>query len=201
VGYARGVIEAEGRFKNDLPGLVDLYERFVEPVFQAFPQGRNAFIQAAVPFLYEVVGATMVIPLVMHFYDTNSRIFKDTRKQHEKEAITMLKKIETEFEEHHLSEEERGIYELLDDRHRTAFRIMRGLAAVEKEAAPVGVFYLSCDHLGARMEIVSMQANRVIKRLWQLGIIEQIEKGQRRTKGIRAKAGRYKWRLPTTPTV
>lgn len=123
----KGVIEADSRFRCDHAGLVELYGRFVEPVFQAFPHSRNGFIQGAVPFLYEVVGPSVVVPLVMYFYDTNCRIFDDPREQHEQEAISMLKKVETEFEERHLSEEERGVYELLDDRHKTGFRIMRGL--------------------------------------------------------------------------
>ena len=127
VRYVKGVIEADSRFRCDHAGLVELYGRFVEPVFQAFPHSRNGFIQGAVPFLYEVVGPSVVVPLVMYFYDTNCRIFDDPREQHEQEAISMLKKVETEFEERHLSEEERGVYELLDDRHKTGFRIMRGL--------------------------------------------------------------------------
>ena len=95
-----------------------------------------------------------------------------------------------------LNADERKIYTALSDaREKDAFRICRDLALLpEPERDPL-TFFLSFEHLGDRLDIFPIQAQRVMRQLAIYGLMELVEKGTRRAAGISGKAGTYRWRL------
>jgi hypothetical protein len=176
------------------PAVLHLYEELVEPWCEARPHQRNRFIVRFVPFLYRAVAPGIVLELVGHFYDCNSTCFEGTRSEHMKEAEAMLRGVVDTYASE-LSDVELQIYEVLRERDRDAFRIFRDLAS-RKEGSLPGIFFMAIGHLGDRLGIKSMQAQRVMKRLLRLRLIALVERGTRRSAGVRGTAGCYQWLLP-----
>lgn len=94
-----------------------------------------------------------------------------------------------------LHEGERKIYDALDEQERDAFRICRDLALLKEPEREPLTFFLSFDHLGDRLGIFPMQAQRVMRQLGNYGLIKLVKKGNRRAAGVRGEAGIYKWLL------
>ena len=61
-----------------------------------------------------------------------------------------------------LNAEEKEIYEELDDRRRSAFRICRGLAFYEDSKTKRGDFFLSCRDFGSRIGVSYKYASRLL---------------------------------------
>jgi hypothetical protein len=176
------------------PVLAKLYADFIEPRFQARPGARNGFITDAVPFLYRAVATPFVLELVVHFYDCNRALFKDSRDQHMKEAQAMLESV-TQIYAASLTEGERRIYEALPEQERNAFRICRDLALLERPERQRGEFYMSFNQLGDRLGIYPMQAQRIMRQLEIYGLITLVRQGTRRAAGVRGEAGVYRLQL------
>jgi hypothetical protein len=181
------------------PALLRLYELCIEPRFQAIPHGRNAFIVDAVPFLYRVVAAPLVLELVGTFYDCNKSLFNDSRETHMREATAMLESVTKTYGES-LTIEERRIYEALTEHQQGAFRICRDLALLPTPEREPLTFFLSFDHLAHRLGVFGMQAQRIMRQLEIYGLLRLLKKGTRRMRGVPGEAGTYKWLLVTQPT-
>ncbi|MEI8290950.1 MAG: BT4734/BF3469 family protein [Verrucomicrobiota bacterium] len=177
------------------PQLAMLYAELIEPRFQAAAHARNQFIVQSVPFLYRAIAAKFVIELVGCFYDCNRSIFNDTRTKHLKEAAAMLKSVSKTYAES-LNKGERKIYDTLTEPERDTFRICRDLAMLKTPARAPQTFFLSFNHLGDRLGIFPMQAQRIMWQLENYGLIKLLKKGTRRAAGIRGEAGTYQWQLP-----
>jgi hypothetical protein len=177
------------------PNFTKLYTGLIEPRFQAQAHARNGFIVQAVTFLYRCVAPQFVLELVGFFYDCNRALFNDPREQHMKEAKAMLESVAKTYAES-LSTNERVIYEALPEYERDAFRICRDLALLPGPEREPLTFFLSFDHLGARLGVFAMQAQRIMRQLEGYGLIKQVKKGTRRAPGVRGEAGTYRWQLP-----
>ena len=197
-GYVLANITAKRKALDSLtdnhPNLIRLYSEFIEPRYQAQAHGRNGFIVESVPFLYRAVAARFVLELVGCFYDCNHALFNNTREQHMKEAEAMLKFVAKTYTES-LSADERKIYEALPEREREAFRICRDLALLEQPDKARDTFCMSFNQLGDRLGVFPPEAQRIMWQLESYGLIRMLEKGTRRTPGIKAKAGTYQWLL------
>jgi VirE N-terminal domain len=191
--------EAMARLVLERPGLAKFYQRVVEPRFEAIEGGRNNFIVNAVPFLYPAVVENFVLLLVGHFYDCNRPMFNDSREQHMKEAEAHLRAVDTNYP-NSLIQQEREFYEVCDKLQRAVFRICLDLALLPEKAREPLTFYLSFDHLGDRLGIYPMQAQRLMRHLLKFQVIGQLEKGTRRQVGQPGKAGTYKWLLREAET-
>ena len=102
-----------------------------------------------------------------------------------------------------LSPAERAVYESLDnDKDRAAFRITQSLAFCETDpTARPPLFFLSCANLGARLGLLNVQADRILKRFMVAGIINREKAGTRHymepgaEKLTRGTAAVYRWML------
>ena len=196
-GNIRARKDALQELRVRYPGLVNLYETLIESYFRAMPHERNDFIVKSILYLYRVVAPEIALKLVMIFYEMNRGLFHDPPEQHQKEAIAMMKSIESTYHEE-LSEEETEAYSLLNDIEKAVFRICRDLAFNKKKGEP-GEFFMSCNHLADRMGIHSPQADRIIKTFMGYGILDRLEKGQQREAGVKARAGTYRYLLTIKP--
>ena len=89
-----------------------------------------------------------------------------------------------------LNAEEKEIYEELDDRRRSAFRICRGLAFYEDSKTKRGDFFLSCRDFGNRIGVSYKYASRLLNEFAiDFDIIKEEERGVLEGR----KATRYKW--------
>tara|TARA_Y100000588_G_scaffold27780_1_gene27141 strand:- start:233 stop:841 length:609 start_codon:yes stop_codon:yes gene_type:complete len=184
---------AEASFKRSYPLLVDIYDTHIESRFRAIAGGRNAFLVEAVAFLYRAVAPQFILPLVQHFYLCNQPLFNDPLQAHMREAQAMLEGVvETYLRE--LGEGESAIYQALEEREQTLFRLCRDLALCgESKDKPPLVFYVPLTRFGQRLGLAGMQVQRNIQTLIGYGILEQVEKGQQWQKGQRSNAGRYRY--------
>lgn len=169
----------------------------IETRFQAEAQKRNFFITNAVPFLFRAVGRSHILDLTSHFYDCNRSLFNDSREQHLKEATAMLESVVKTYEGE-LNATERAIYRELHDKEQDAFRICRDLALLPQPDREPMSFFLSFEHLGHRLGIHAMQAQRIMRRLAAYGMVKILKKGTRRAEGVRGEATNYLWLLPAT---
>ena len=190
---------AVASFKHTHPALVEVYSTLIESRFRGIVGGRNAFVVEAVPFLFRAVAPQFILPLVSHFYRCNQPLFNDSMEAHMQEAQAMLEGVaETYLQE--LAEAERVIYQALEEREQTLFRICRDLALCgESEDKPPLVFYVPLTRFGQRLGLAGMQVQRDLMTLIGYGIIEQVEKGRQWKEGQKANAGRYRYVL-ATPT-
>jgi hypothetical protein len=176
------------------PQLAKIYTDLVESRFQAISHARNNFITEAVPFLYRAVAPQLVLELVGCFYDCNRAIFNDSREQHMTEANAMLDSVEETYAGN-LTTGERNVYNALTADEQNTFRICHDLAFLPEPERPSLTFFISYDHLAARLGIYSMQAQRVMQQLAGYGLLVQLTKGTPRAKGVRGEAGTYQWLL------
>jgi hypothetical protein len=183
------------------PRLEQLYQTYIAPRLRAGPGGRNAFITEAAPFLYRTVGEKTALELLMRFYLENIRHFKDSPDKHEREAVAALRGVAQTYRGE-LSDEEKPIYDCYtlagDMRNTDTFRVCRALAirnAATGANRDLG-FFLSFDELGARIGLASMQAWRVCEQFKNCKILETVEIGQRRGRGVtKPSATVYRWLL------
>ena len=98
--------------KQRFPQLADLYEKFIEPKFEAAAGHRNGFIVEAAPFIYRVVCVPLALRLLDFFYQMHRHLFKDTQEQHHYEGQKMLESLATSYRDG-LNDIERKIYETL----------------------------------------------------------------------------------------
>jgi hypothetical protein len=187
-----GRLEAIKALAENHPQLAKLYADFIEQRFQAQTHARNKFIVQAVPFLYRAVAPDNVLALVGYFYDCNRALFDDTREQHMKEAKAMLESVSKTYPET-LNAGERDIYQALPDDEKDAFRICRDLAVLKHGKDKPLTFFLSFNHLGDRLGIFPMQAQRIMWQLENYGLIKLLQKGTRRSAGVPGIAGKYQW--------
>jgi hypothetical protein len=113
--------------KRLFPELTELYEKFIEPKFQAAAGHRNGFIVEAAPVIYRVVCVPLALQLLDFFYQMHPHLFKDTLEQHHYEAQKMLESVAASYRGS-LNVIERKIYDALPSIERDAFRILRDLA-------------------------------------------------------------------------
>jgi hypothetical protein len=186
---------AQRAFEKAHPQLARLYISMIEVRFLAMPQGRNAFIKEAVPFLFRAVAEHCALSLVAHFYDCNRALFHDPREQHLKEAQAMLKSVANTYAQS-LGAEERRIYQALSSQpERDTFRICRDFAMLPEPTREPLTFFLSFDQLALRLGNYPMQAQRIMRQMEGQGLLKLLEKGKRREPGVKAVAGTYKWLL------
>lgn len=187
---------------SDYPRLEAFYHTLVvRRIGEVQPGLRNAALVEIVPILYSAIAPRLIPLFAARFYELNSSKFHDPLDQHMKEAQALQAGIAASYQHERLTPQEAAIYRELDEREQTAFRICKALSCVEDERCPPPLFFLSSESLGIRLGILNPQADRVLKRLCKLGVIEMTVKGVRRTKGAISVASRYRWMLPTRQIV
>jgi hypothetical protein len=181
--------------KQRFPQLVELYEKFIEPKFQAAAGHRNGFIVQAAPIIFRVVCAPLALQLVDFFYQMHRHLFKDSPEQHHYEAQKMLESVAASYCES-LSLVERKIYDRLPDVERDAFRILRDLALWSEPKRGAFEFFMSCKQLGDRLLIDRQSAYRLLLRFeYEYGLITCVTKGKPWTRGEKPEASVYRWLL------
>jgi hypothetical protein len=194
---ASAICTLHNKVFEEFPSLVPFYRNLVQTRFHDVQPGlRNASLCEMVPLLYSAIDDRFIPPFVTEQYDQCRKVFRDPLATHLKEAEALLRGVSHDSATKQLSDDERFTYALCaDDRHRCAFRICHALAACESEQCPPPFFFLSAEKLGHRLGCLTPQAWRALKWLESIGIIQTVEKGQRRAHHVVAKATRYRWML------
>ena len=192
-------IEAANKRRNALkrrfPQLAELYERFIEPKFQAAAGHRNSFIVEAAPVVYRVVCVPLALQLLDFFYDMHPDLFKDSPEQHHYEAQKMLESVAASYRES-LSAIERKIYDVLSGVEQDAFRILRDLALRSEPKREPFQFFMSCKQLGDRLQIDRQSAYRLLRRFErEYRLITCVDKGKPWTPGEEPRASVFRWLL------
>lgn len=169
--------------------LARIYRNYVEP--RPARQGRrNETITKMIPALFSVVSDDVAEWMCMAWFDTNSAVFKDSRGQHEKETRALLSGRAASYQRE-LPTATREVYDELDEREKSAFRICRALALLEESS----IFFLGCDELAERIGCKSMQAYRILNGFKGDGVLLLVTPGVRRAPGVAPLATEYKWLL------
>jgi hypothetical protein len=190
--------EAVSQLNRRRAGLDELYEQLVESRIEARPAERNNSIVQLIPFLFRAVAPNLVLAFVRCYYESNQTLFNDPIKTHMEEAKSMLDAVNTSYLES-LTAIERPIYMELTEELRNVFRICRDLASLPEPKRDFLTFYLSFNQLGLRVELNSMQTQRLMRKLESFGIIHLVQKGTKRAPGIKGQAGIYRWLLTSSP--
>jgi hypothetical protein len=182
--------------KRRLPQLAELYEKFIEPKFQAAAGHRNAFIVEAAPFVFRVVCAPLALQLLQFFYEMHRDLFKDSWERHCYEAAKMLESVAASYRDG-LNEIERRIYDALPtDIDREAFRILRDLALWAQPEREPFQFFMSCKQLGDRLQTDRRTAHRILWRFEEdYGLIKCVVKGKLWVPGEKPQASIFRWLL------
>ena len=184
---------AREKLKSD-PKLERLYQKFIEKKIIVRAGMRNSGLIAMTTFLFGAVGKGRLMELVSAFHQMNQDVFNDPLEQHMKEANAHYAACERKWLES-LSDSERKGTTGLPEVYVAAFRICRELAAYKDDSMPTSHFFLSCDDLAARLGLLSMEAQRIIRAFEAAEWLEIVQIGTRHTKGQRGRATRYRWIL------
>jgi hypothetical protein len=198
IALAIEAARAKQEFVSEYPHLVGFYDQWIGQRHVPKPAARNETLVTMVTFLAHCVAPEIVLLLALQFYDRNRAMWKDGRDQHEREALNHLKHVLARYPET-LNADEAELYAFLDERTRTTFRIARDLASETAKETDDPTFFLSCENLGLRTGLDGKQADRILKELAALRVIEVVEKGTARKKGTKSKATTYRWRLSLKP--
>lgn len=184
---------------QQFPSLRPFYRKLVTERFPTMQPGlRNDALCDLVPRLYSAVHPRFILPFAKEFYQDHRAVFNDPLTDHLKEAASLLRGTERDFARIQLSDEERAAYALApDDRHQCAFRVCHALAVCPSDDCPPPFFFLSAEKLAHRLGCLDMQAWRILRWCEKAGVILEVMKGERRTKGGNAQASRYRWLLPS----
>jgi len=124
-------------------------------------------------FLFRATSEETAAALILFYYDINQDVFSDSREMHENEMRRHLEATRRTWLES-MGEEEKSRYTELAEisqNHAAAFRVCRELPREE------GIFFLSSAELGKRIDLDGQQANRYLKQMAILRIIEVAKKG------------------------
>jgi hypothetical protein len=189
---------AKQEFARSYPNLEPFYERWIGRIHPPKPGARNEALVTFVTFLAHCAAPEIVLRLALQFYDRNRAVWKDSREQHQQEASNHLAHVLARYPET-LTADEAMLYACLNERTQTTFRICRDLASANGEETGDPTFFLSCQNLGHRTGLDPRQADRILKELESLQVIEVVKKGSARRKGTLGKATIYRWRLSLKP--
>lgn len=192
-----GVVSREGinrvarlkELERSDPELHRLYEAQIAPHLAG-----NKPLPEIVAYLFRAVSGVAAERLMTLTLDLNPDVYIGPMETH----MTELKnnwKARLDAYPQTLSNEEREAYEPLDDDEKAAFRIMRDLAMQQG-----GQFFLSTDELQRRLGGNNgwrMRNNFA----GSYRIIQMVQPGVLRAKGVRGVAGYFKWRLPLPQAV
>ena len=185
-------IRSRKTFEKEHSTLVPHYRTWIEKVYNPKQGERNKNLIEMVTFLAHCVGPEQVLLLTGQFYDRSAPIWTDSREQHQHEATSHLHTILDDFRQN-LLPGELAVYNELDQREQSTFRICRDLASRECAMNGKPQFYLACDNLASRVGGYSMQAFRILRNFQSLAIIEIVERGLKKKKGQKGKATTYGW--------
>jgi hypothetical protein len=196
VSSIRAAKENDAELQRLFPRLADLYRKWIEPRFRAIANARNNFITDSIPFLYQAVSPEAALGLSMFFYDKHRSLFHDTRADHERETIAMLKTVETNYPLK-LNNGEREVYSLLAPFEQNVFRICRDLALHEQPCKQRMTFFMSCKEMADRLGVDPRTIHRVFRRFeFDYKLMNCTQKGKVWTNGERPEASYYRWLLP-----
>lgn len=179
-----------------LPRLANLYRKWIEPRFRAIAGARNNFIVESIPFLYRCVSPGAALRLSLFFYDKHRALFHDTREDHQRETIAMLKTVENDYPSK-LNEMERSAYSFLTPLEQNVFRICRDLALHRSRGKQSMIFFMSCKEMADRLGVDRKTVYRIFQRFeFDYNLMKCTEKGKLWKVGERPEASYYRWLLP-----
>lgn len=178
------------QLEKDDPIIADLYENHVSGRYTPEAGKRNEALSQLIPYWFRAMSSEVAEKLATIDLEMNRGLYEGTIDEH----LRSLKGLWDGCKERYpseLSEAELSFYPLLNPDEQTAFRIMRDLAKLNKK----NEFFMSCDQLQNRISR-RCHGQRLRNKMSSYGIIKLITPGQRREKGVWAKAANYKWMLP-----
>jgi len=196
---ARARAEAKQRLdemKKHSPVLVGLYRSELEDRFEPGLHKRNAWLLEAVPFLFRACHRDAAEALALLHLRIHPKLYAGPEEEHRTSFLGLWEGLEHEYPAR-LSLSEKDIYEQLDERERSAFRICKDLAHAKKDRT----FFLASDHLAARLALGPVKGWRLLQTFEKLGFLRLVSKGDTYAKGLgrRARASTYQWLLPDAP--
>lgn len=178
------------KLEKEDPIIADLYESHVSRRCTPEAGKRNEILSQLVPYWFRAVSGEVAEKLAIHDLEINRGLYEGTIDEHLRSLKGLWEGCEKKYPSE-LSEVELSYYELLEHHEQTAFRIMRDLAIFHKGEP----FFMSCDQLQHRIGR-SCNGHRLRAKMAEFRIIKLIARGQRKEKGLRAKAAFWKWMLP-----
>ena len=178
------------KLEKEDPIIADLYESHVSRRCTPEAGKRNEILSQLVPYWFRAVSGEVAEKLAIHDLEINRGLYEGTIDEHLRSLKGLWEGCEKRYPSE-LSEVELSYYELLEHDEQTAFRIMRDLAKLQKGEP----FFMSCDQLQHRIGR-SCNGHRLRTKMVRYHIIKLIAPGQRKEKGLRAKAAFWKWMLP-----
>jgi len=168
----------------------DLYANHVSRRSTPEAGKRNEALSQLVPYWFRAVSGEVAKKLATIDLEINRGLYEGTIDEHLRSLEGLWAGCDKKYPSE-LSEVELRFYELLEHDEQTAFRIMRDLAKFHNGEP----FFMSCDQLQYRIGR-GCNGHRLRAKMAKYHIIKLIAPGQRKEKGVRAKAAFWKWLLP-----
>jgi hypothetical protein len=184
-------IKKFNEFKNKQPEVYELYQKIISPLIEIAPNKRNETLLKFVPIAYTSMSYFNAQLIAEQLLIINNDVFKGTMEEHLKSFQALWKGQELGYL-NRLSSDEIVIYQILSERQKTIFRILKDLS----QRKPDRSFFMSGAELIKRVD-PKMHGNRELTQFYKdYNIIEIIKKGDSGTRPNR-RASEYKWILPT----
>ncbi|VGO15687.1 hypothetical protein PDESU_04272 [Pontiella desulfatans] len=177
------------------PDQMRLYKKLIEHRVIAEQGRRNRELIKLMSFAFDSVSEEVALFFAESFYRLHAHVFENTLEEHMQNAIDHQRNMLASYPAK-LSPQERGIYENMDSRRKTFFRICRSFSKCE--TTPGRSFFLPMTKTGHRMKLETEQINRLVKEFISKQIIRQTEAGTRHQytsiRGLKkGKAATYEW--------
>ena len=162
------------------------YEKLILQRHPARRGKRNDWLLDVTPLLFRALSGPVAAHLVEIGYDLSVGIWTDPKEDHMASFGKLWSGCESSYPSE-LNAGEVAYYYEIDGPEKAAFRICRDLAAKND-----GVFFIPSDHMRWRT-----QGNGwgILNRFQKHGLLKLVAPGQRREKGLHAKAATYRWLL------
>lgn len=188
---------------TDWPALRPLYAKLVhEPFPVPQPRQRNRLLCALVPRLFGALIDKFVLAFAEEYYHQHSQVFATYDfEEYRRQAVSLLNGCHSSYPARLSCRQKDAYSSLSTPQHQAAFRICQSLARIEKDPShPPPLFHLSAHHLGVRLDLLDMEAWRILRALESSGVIAVEKPGCRRAKGKTPISTTYRWLLAEAET-
>ena len=182
-------VEKWKKSSEENPALIKFWDDMIERRYKPERGNRNHDLCDFIAYSMCRLSREIALDFAKLMRELWDSVYNDPMEQHMYEASMQWKACEYSFRGS-LNAEEKEIYEELDDRRRSAFRICRGLAFYEDSKTTRGDFFLSCRDFGNRIGVSFKYASKLLNEFaFDFDIIKEEERGVLEGR----KATRYKW--------
>lgn len=176
-------------FERKSPKTYELYSKIILPLLEIAPNKRNEMLLKFTPIAHTSISYYNALLIAEQLLIVNNDVFKGSKEEHLNSFQSLWKGQESNYL-NRLSSIEIDIYQLLSEKQRTIFRILKDLS----QRKPDSSFFMSGVELSKRVDPKIHGHRELIRFHKEFNIIDIVKKGASGT-GPNLRASEYKWIL------